>query len=74
MKCKYFLLFLSLIFLFFISFQNIPTGLSVFFFCNSWLQGPALGSPLRYDLAGMGTKHDPGICWYFKHLNKNNQK
>ena len=43
-------------------------GLSVFFHSNVWCQGPSDGFPLRYDLAGQGTKTDPGIHWYFDYV------
>lgn len=41
-------------------------GLYVFFHSNSWCQE----KPIRYDLAGQGTKKDPGIQWYFDYLKK----
>jgi hypothetical protein len=41
-------------------------GLSVFMHNNPWLQGPAQGHPMRYDLAGNGTEENPGIRWYFE--------
>jgi hypothetical protein len=44
------------------------SGLSIFFHSNAWCQGPAQKLPRRYDLAGQGTKDDPGIRWYFEHL------
>ncbi|MBM4028273.1 MAG: hypothetical protein FJ280_23205 [Planctomycetes bacterium] len=43
-------------------------GLSVFFHSNVWCQGPGDGFPLRFDLAGQGTPTDPGIRWYFEHV------
>jgi hypothetical protein len=39
-------------------------GLSVFFHNNPWCQ-PTPPGQVRYDLAGSGTKDDPGIGWYF---------
>ncbi len=41
-------------------------NLSVFFHSNSWCQDEGN----RYDLAGSGTAHEPGIRWYFEHVKK----
>lgn len=39
-------------------------GLYVFFHNNPWHQSQ--DQPIRYDLAGYGTRGDPGIRWYFE--------
>jgi hypothetical protein len=41
-------------------------GLSVFFHNNPWCQ--STDKPMRYDLAGQGSKGDPGIRWYFEYV------
>ena len=41
-------------------------GLSLFFHNNRWCQTPDL--PMRYDLGGAGTPADPGMRWYFEHV------
>ncbi len=43
-------------------------GLSVFFHNSPWCQDP--DRPMRYDLGGDGTEADPGIRWYFEHVNR----
>jgi hypothetical protein len=43
-------------------------GLFIFFHNNPWCQGPSVGYPIRYDLAGQGTSGDPGIHWYFDYV------
>ena len=43
-------------------------GLSVFFHNNHWLQSQE--QPLRYDLAGEGTRERPGIRWYFERVRE----
>lgn len=45
-------------------------GLYTFFFASDWSQSGASGKANRYDLAGMGTKEDPGIRWYFEYLSR----
>jgi hypothetical protein len=44
-------------------------GLYTFFFAADWSQSRAAGKANRYDLAGMGTPEDPGIRWFFEHLD-----
>lgn len=45
-------------------------GLHVHLHSNVWMQGPSDGYPIRYHLGGMGTEHDPGIRWWFEHLQQ----
>ncbi|MDD4227538.1 MAG: hypothetical protein WCY58_11110 [Mariniphaga sp.] len=45
-------------------------GLQVQFHSNPWCQGPSVGHPIRYELAGDGTEEDPGIRWWFEYLKK----
>ena len=40
--------------------------LSVFFHNNPWCQK----EPMRYDLAGSGTRDDPGIRWFFEFVRE----
>lgn len=48
---------------------NTP-GLYVHFHSNPWCQGPSLGKEARYDLGGSGTEKEPGIRWWFEHVQK----
>ncbi len=41
-------------------------GLSACFHNNPWCQK----EPMRYDLAGSGTRDDPGIRWYFESVRE----
>lgn len=45
-------------------------GLSVFFHSNPWCQGPSMGLPTHFDLAGQGTSEDPGIRWWFEYVRQ----
>ena len=49
-------------------------GLSVFLHSNPWCQGPSLGFPTRYNLAGMGTPDTPGIHWYFDDVQQKRKR
>ena len=51
--------------------KDLPTALwSLHWNNNPWGQGPSVGYELRYDLAGQGTSGDPGIHWYFDHVQQ----
>jgi hypothetical protein len=45
-------------------------GLYVHFHSNPWCQGPSIGKETHYELGGMGTAEDPGIRWWFDHVQK----